>query len=143
MGINANYTYSDSEDPDGVPLVDISENSYNLQLFWEYGDVGVRLAYTFRDRFLDENLQKRVERVGELVANRDPTIADPTEGNDYRDDLSQLDFSANWDLGERISVFGYIYNVTAEGTVNQSVTGTPWQIQEADRRYTLGIRAKF
>lgn len=143
LGINANYTYSDSEDPDGVPLADISENSYNAQVYWEYRNFGLRLAYTFRDRFLDENAQKRVERVGALVANRDPTVADPTEGNDYRDDLQQLDFAANWDVTDHISVFGYIYNLTGEATINQAVTGTPWEIQESDRRYTVGVRARF
>lgn len=143
LGINANYTYSDSEDPDGVPLEDISENAYNAQVFWEYADFGVRLAYTYRDRFLDNNLEKRVERVGELVADRDPEIGDPTEGNDYRDDLSQLDLAANWDVNDTVSLFAYIYNITAEPTINQSVTGTTWQVLETDRRYTFGVRAKF
>ena len=143
LGINANYTYADSEDPDGVSLPDFSKNSYNAQLFWEYRNFGVRLAYTFRDRFLDQKGQKRVERVGTLVSNRDPVVDDPTEGNDYRDDLQQLDFAANWDVTERVSVFGYIYNLTGEATINQSVTGTPWEIQETDRRYTLGVRARF
>jgi TonB-dependent receptor len=143
FGINANYTHSASEDPDGVALEDISENAYNAQLFWEYADFGVRLAYTYRDRFLDNNFQKRVERVGELVANRDPEIDDPTEGNDYRDDLSQLDLAANWDVNDTVSVFAYIYNITAEPTINQSVTGTTWQVLETDRRYTFGVRAKF
>ena len=143
LGINANYTYADSEDPDGTPLADISENSYNAQIFWEYGDFGVRLAYTYRDRFLDENAQKRVERVGALVANRDPDIDDPTEGNDYRDDLSQLDFSVNWDITDRFSMHAFVYNLTGEPTINQSVTGTVWEIQESDRRYTIGLRGRF
>ena len=141
LGINANYTYADSEDPDGVPLEDISENTFNAQLFWEYGDFGVRLAYSYRDRFLDEHSQKRVERVGELVENREGD--DPTEGNDYRDDLTQLDLAFNWDIGDKYSVFAYIFNLTAEPLINQSVTGTPWQIRETDRRYTLGVRARF
>ena len=143
LGINANYIYSDSEDPDGVPLADISENAYNIQLFWEYGDFSVRLAYNWRERFLDNNYQKRVERVGDQVANRDETIGDPTEGNDYRDDQSQMDFAANWDITENISAHMFIYNITAEPTVNQSTTGTTWQIRETDRRFTLGVRASF
>ncbi len=143
LGINANYTFSDSEDPDGVPLADISENAYNAQVFWEYGDLSIRLAYSYRDRFLDNNYAKRVERVGALVANRDPAIGDPTEGNDYRDDLSQFDLAFNWDINDSYSVFAHIYNLTAEPTINQSVTGTPWQIRETDRRYTVGVRGRF
>ncbi len=143
LGVNANYTFSDSEDPDGVPLEDISKNTYNLQVFWEYAGVGIRLAYTYRDRFLDNNYAKRVERVGVAVANRDPSVDDPTEGNDYRDDLSQLDLAFNWDISDKYSVFAHVYNLTAEPTINQSVTGTPWQIRETDRRFTVGFRGRF
>lgn len=143
LGVSANYTFSDSEDPDGVPLADISKNSYNAQLFWEYDGFGIRLAYTQRDRFLDNNYHKRVERVGKLVADRDPAVGDATEGNDYRQDLSQIDLSANWDVNDALSVFMQVYNLTAEPTINQSATGTTWQIQETDRRFSVGLRAKF
>ena len=141
LGINANYTKAKSEDPDGVPLLDISETSYNAQLFWEYGDFSARLAYTWRDGFLDENAQKRVERVGVRVENR--TGDDPTEGNDYRDDVKQLDFAANWDITENFSAHLFVYNITAEPLINMSATGTTWQIRETDRRFTLGFRARF
>lgn len=145
LGINANYTYADSETPEGTPMLDISENSYNVQLFWEYWGIGVRLAYTYRDAFLDETGQKRVDRVGELVAYPD---SEPTRGHDYRDDLSQLDLAVNWDFyntpgGAVFSAYGFVYNLTGEPLINTSVTGTPWQIRETDTRYTLGIRARF
>lgn len=140
LGVNTNYTYSDSEDPDGVPLEDISKNTFNAQLFWEYQDFGVRLAYTYRDQFLDTTQEKRVAAVGEMV---DPDADDPTRGNSYRDDLSQLDLAANWDINDQFGVVFNITNLTAEPTVNRSVTGTTWQFQETDRRYTLGLRAKF
>tara|TARA_R110001583_G_scaffold11549_17_gene52030 strand:+ start:87 stop:2996 length:2910 start_codon:yes stop_codon:yes gene_type:complete len=143
LGLNANYTLSQSEDPDGVPLADISENSYNLQMYWEYGGVGVRLAYTYRDSFLDENNEKRVERVGELVAYNNPDIDDPTTGNDYRDELQQWDLSANWDVNETISLVANVSNLTGEPTVNRSATGTLWEVQESDRRFVMGVRAKF
>lgn len=140
LGVNTNYTYADSEDPDGVPLEDISENTFNAQLFWEYQGFGVRLAYTFRDKFLDTTQEKRVAVVGELV---DPSADDPTMGNSYRDDLSQWDLAANWDINDNIGLVFNVVNLTGSPTVNQSVTGTTWQIQETDRRYTFGVRAKF
>lgn len=143
LGINANYTRSESEDPDGVPLADISENSYNFQLYWEYEGIGIRLAYTFRDGFLDENSQKRVERIGELVANLTPGVDDPTTGNDYRDELEQWDLSANWDINETFSVVANVSNLTGEPTVNRGATGAMWEVQESDRRFTMGVRAKF
>jgi TonB-dependent receptor len=143
LGINANYTLSQSEDPDGTPLPDISENSYNMQLYWEYEGIGIRLAYTYRDGFLDENNEKRVERVGELVAYNTPEIVDPTTGTDYRDELQQWDLSANWDINETYSVVANVSNLTAEPTVNRGATGTIWEVQESDRRFVFGVRGKF
>ena len=142
FGVNANYTYADSEDPDGVALEDISKNTYNAQLYWEHSGFGMRLAYTYRDEFLDDIYQKRTERVGTQVGYNDG-VSDPTAGNSYRDELSQLDFSANWDVNDNIGLVFNVTNLTAEPTVNRSVTGTVWQVQENDRRFTLGLRAKL
>lgn len=86
--------------------------------------------------------QKRTERVGTQVGYNDG-VSDPTAGNSYRDELSQLDFSANWDVNENIGLVFNVTNLTAEPTVNRSVTGTVWQVQENDRRFTLGLRAKL
>lgn len=142
LGVNANYTYADSQDPNGVALEDISENTFNAQLYWEYSGFGVRLAYTFRDQFLDDLYQKRTERVGEQVGYNDD-VEDPTMGNSYRDDLSQLDLSANWDINDKIGLVFNVTNLTAEPTIDRSVTGTVWQVQETDRRFTIGVRAKY
>gem|GEM_PF-299055 len=142
LGINANYTYSQSEDPDGVPLEDISENTVNLQLYWEYNGFAVRAAYNYRDRFLDNNLHKRVSRLGEQVAYG-TGVDDPTVGNDYRDDLQQLDFSASWDVTDSFTLAANITNLTGEATFNQGATGSTWQIRESDRRFTVGARYAF
>ena len=141
LGISANYTYADSEDPNGVPLPDISENTFNTQLYYEYEGLGVRLAYTFRDRFLDEAATKRVLPLGELVQG--PGSADPTLGNDYREDLAQLDLSASYDVTEDITVIANVTNLTAEPTINTGTNGSAFQIMENDRRFVLGVRAKF
>ena len=63
LGVSANYTYADSEQPNGNPLLDISKNTYNLQVFWEYEGVATRLAYNYRDSFLDTEDEKRVESI--------------------------------------------------------------------------------
>ncbi|WP_160151799.1 TonB-dependent receptor [Microbulbifer sp. ALW1] len=141
LGISANYTYADSEDPNGVPLPDISENTFNTQLYYEYEGFGVRLAYTFRDRFLDEAQTKRVLPLGELMLGAGSD--DPTLGNDYREDLAQLDLSASYDVTEDITVIGNVTNLTGEPTINTGANGTAFQIMENDRRFVLGVRAKF
>ncbi len=144
LGINANYTYSDSEDPDGVSLEDISESSYNIQLYWEYEDWSARLAWTHRDAFLDETIEKRTEHIGLLVAgNTVDRENDPTQGNNFRDTIEQLDVSASWNATDSLVVVGSITNLTGEPIINTSVTGTAWQVQESDRRFSLGMRYTF
>ncbi|MGI9316621.1 MAG: TonB-dependent receptor domain-containing protein, partial [bacterium] len=144
FGINANYTYSDSEDPNGVSLEDISETSYNVQLYWEYQDWSARLAYTSRDRFLDETGAKRTEHIGLLVeSNTIDTVGDPTQGNNFRKKLEQLDAAASWNVTDNLTLVGSITNLTGEPLINTSVTGTTWQVQESDRRYSLGARYTF
>ena len=143
LGMSANYTYADSEDPNGVPLTDISENTFNTQLYYEYEGLGIRLAYTYRDRFLDEGQTKRVLPLGELVIPGATVDEDPTLGNDYREDLSQLDLSASYDVTDDITVIANVTNLTAEPTINTGANGTAFQIMETDRRYVLGVRAKF
>ena len=140
LGVSANYTYADSEQPNGNPLLDISKNTYNLQLFWEYEGVSTRVAYNYRDSFLDTEDEKRVESIDSTGAiGADGSIY----GNNYRDDRGQLDFSASWDINENITLVGNATNLTGEPTIIKSDLGSSWKYTEADRRYTIGVRAKF
>ncbi|TMP03455.1 TonB-dependent receptor, partial [Pseudoalteromonas sp. S3178] len=140
LGINANYTYADSEQPNGNPLLDISKNTYNLQVFWEYEGFSTRLAYNYRDSFLDSENEKRVENI-----NSDGSISaeGTVYGNNYRDDRGQLDFSASWDINENVTLVGNATNLTGEPSIYLSELGGAWKYTEADRRYSFGIRAKF
>ena len=52
FGFNTHYTYSDSEQPDGNVLLNISKNTFNGQVYWENDEFQVRLAYNYRSRFL-------------------------------------------------------------------------------------------
>lgn len=140
LGINANYTYADSEQPNGNPLLDISKNTYNLQVFWEYEGFSTRIAYNYRDSFLDTENEKRVENINSNGSiSEDGTVY----GNNYRDDRGQLDFSASWDINENITLVGNATNLTGEPSIYLSELGGAWKYTEADRRYSFGIRAKF
>lgn len=62
-GIQANYTYVDtSEGPDkdgsgnSLPLAGVSEDTYNLIVFYEGEQVAVRFAYTARSDYFDETV---------------------------------------------------------------------------------------
>jgi TonB-dependent receptor len=63
MGVQANYTYVDtSEGPDKdgsgntLPLAGVSEDTYNLIVFYEGEQVAVRFAYTNRSDYFDETV---------------------------------------------------------------------------------------
>jgi len=127
LGISANYTYADSEQPNGSPLLEISKNTYNIQGFWEYSDFAVRLAYNYRDSFLATEGEKRVLNFSD----------------NYRADRGQLDFSASWDVNENFTVVANGTNLTGEASVFENQYGSAWSYTEADRRYTIGVRAKF
>ena len=120
LGVSANYTYADSEQPNGNMLLDISQHTVNAQIYWEYDDFQVRLAYNFRDKFLDTEDETRVRNVGGLALNNstndedDPEF-DATSGNNYRDDRGQFDFSASWDINDNITL---VTNVTNFNRVN-------------------------
>ncbi|XQW84514.1 TonB-dependent receptor [Thalassotalea piscium] len=141
LGLSANYTYADSEQPNGSPLLQISKNTYNLQAFWEYEDLSARLAYNYRDSFLDTENEKRVENINYLgtIKTDDGTVY----GNNYRDDRGQLDFSASWNINENFTVVANATNLTGEPSIYLSELGGAWKYTEADRRYTIGIRGKF
>lgn len=57
LGIQANYTYVDSESPSSIlggnaPLPNLSKHSANIVGMYERGRVSARIAYNWRDKFL-------------------------------------------------------------------------------------------
>ncbi|MCL1142432.1 TonB-dependent receptor [Shewanella gaetbuli] len=149
FGVNTNYTYADSSQPDGNPLLGISNHTANGQVYWENDDFQFRLAYNWRDRYLHEQTVKRVQTVGALGYNvfnqNDPTADnyDPTVGNSYREARGQFDFSASWDINDHFTVVANAVNLTGEPIEYTTELGSTWNYSEADRRYTVGVRAKF
>ena len=149
LGISTNYTYADSEQPDGNPLLDISNHTFNGQIYWEHGGFQVRLAYNWRDKYLDSQDEKRVRPVGALATgiynrtNPDEPFFDPTLGNNYRDARGQFDFSASYDVNENITLVANAVNLTAEPYIQVSELDSIWLYSESDRRFTLGVRGRW
>jgi len=149
LGISTNYTYADSEQPDGNPLLDISNHTFNGQVYWENAGFQVRLAYNWRDKYLDTQDEKRVRPVGALATgvynrtNPEEAFFDPTLGNNYRDARGQFDFSASYDVNEHITVVANAVNLTGEPIVQVTELDSIWQYSESDRRFTVGVRARW
>jgi TonB-dependent receptor len=141
FGVAVNYTRADSETPSGNPLEDLSENTYNAQVYWEGDTFQARLAYNYRDEYLDSVNEKRISSIGKLGLGQ--TGSDDTAGNNYRDARGQLDFSAAWDATDNITVVANVVNLTEEPITQITELGGPWQWRESDRRISFGVRANF
>ena len=148
LGFAANYTYADSEQPNGNPLLDISENTFNVQGYYEKDALQVRLAYNYRDEYLDTEEEKRVNQIGALglgSTTNDETSADydRSAGNNWRKARGQLDLSGSYDIQENLTFVASITNLLGEPSTWRHELGSNWKYTEADRRIAFGIRAKY
>lgn len=90
MGVMATYSYIDSETPfqdingNKLPMPGLSENNVNLVLYYEADSYGVRLAYNWRDAYLDG------------IGNGDTGI--------YYNDYADLAATANWQINDFLSL---------------------------------------
>ncbi|MDQ2779843.1 MAG: TonB-dependent receptor [Pseudomonadota bacterium] len=126
LGIIANYTYSDAKGDGGIPLVGVSKHSYNLIALYEKGPLSARVAYN----------------------NRDKAAFSFTQGRpDYVDKRSQLDVQIGWDIRKDLSLQFQAQNLDPKksATVEYSNIG-PVALNSyalSERRYSIGLRAKF
>lgn len=125
FGIIANYTYSDSQDQSGFPLVAVSKNSYNLVGLYEKGPFSARLAYNYRDEAVFEFSEGRPSFVGAR---------------------SQLDAQVGLDIMKGVAVSLQAQNLmprksaTHEYSVNEIALNS---YALSERRFSVGLRAKF
>jgi iron complex outermembrane receptor protein len=130
FGVIANFSYIDSQTPftntrtgDKLPLLGLSKINYNLIGYFERSGFGARVAYNYRDRFLD-------------------SIASTGEGvffTPYR----TLDASVRYEFGP-FTIFADATNLT--NSAQSRYTGAPeatslYAVQ--GRRYSAGVSAKF
>lgn len=126
LGIIANYTFSDSEDNAGFPLVAVSKHSYNLVGLYEKGPFSARIAYNYRDEAVFEFSEGRPSFVGAR---------------------SQLDAQIGVDLAKGIALSLQAQNLIPEdsATTEYSAAG-PIALNSyalSERRFSIGVRAKF
>ena len=137
MGVDANYTYNDSEysesdahldvSGDALPFVGMSKDTYNFVLWYEQDEFSARIAYN----------------------SRSPRLI--TRGNAgtggqslYQDDYSQVDVNFTYNLNENIAFYINGSNITEE----YQQTYVEFSEQKAfqnvyEARWTLGARATF
>ena len=126
FGIIANYTYADSKDSNGFPLVATSKHSYNIVGLFEKGPVSARVAYNWRDDAVFEFTQGRPD----VIASR-----------------SQLDAQIGFDLTDNIALSLQAQNLIPKDSATVEISNfNPTAINSyalSERRYSIGARVKF
>jgi iron complex outermembrane receptor protein len=126
LGIIANYTFSDSEDNAGFPLVAESKHSYNLVGLYEKGPFSARIAYNYRDEAAFEFSEGR------------PSFVGPR---------SQLDAQIGIDLAKGIALSLQAQNLIPEDSATSEYSAAgPIALNSyalSERRFSIGVRAKF
>lgn len=157
FGIEANYTYTDSNQASGfneltgepLPVLDLSENSYNFILFYEKYGFSFRAAYNFRDSAFKGFEAQSADRVELFSAT---TTADG--GLDYQqyqsalpyfaDERGQLDLSMSYEFNDNYSLFLNAINVTKEeATEYAGAPSIPKSYLDVGAMYSLGFRVNF
>src|SRR5205085_8025 len=94
FGVQANWTYADSEQSDGSPLVGASRNTYNVIGYYENRWVSARLAYSYRSHYLvglDRSTAENQDNSGTLDAsvqvNVTPNVAVTLDGLNLNDQI--------------------------------------------------------
>ncbi|ARD45994.1 TonB-dependent receptor [Pseudocolwellia sp. HL-MZ19] len=141
FGIQANYTFTDSSDDnadtftqDGVVapgngLEGLSENAYNIIAFYDKDAFQARIAYNWRESFLEF-------RQGPILGSN----GIPQHVEDY----GQFDFSTSYDINENFTINAEVINLTDESNLRYAdVRERVVNLAYSGRRYQIGVSAKF
>lgn len=142
FGLQANYTYADSEDDGAEPfnqpgiidpgnaLEGFAKNSYNLIAFYDQDGLQARIAYNWRDDFLHAR-----DGAGENIAAALPV---------HTEAYGQLDASISYDVNETFAISFEGINLTDEGRVEYvDIDSRVSKVEYAGVRYQAGVRVKF
>ncbi|WP_041523017.1 TonB-dependent receptor [Gilvimarinus agarilyticus] len=134
FGVQANYTivrgdvgFDDLADPSEsqFALTGLSDSA-NLILMYENYGVSARLAYNWRDEFLNETNRGN---------GNNPT---------YVEAYSQVDMNVSYDISDNFTVFLEGINITEENTRHHGRSEAQlWYLEDMGARYALGGRYTF
>lgn len=125
FGVQANYTYLDSEDTNGLPIPGNSENTYNLIAFYEDFGFSARLAYSWQDSALN-------------------TASGFRGAEEYTRARGQLDLALNYDVNDFISLTLSGTNLTQEGEETYSkIEERLMTVQQFDRTVLFSVRGRL
>jgi TonB-dependent receptor len=137
LGVQLNYTYinGDTKSPEYIggptivsPLQGVSKTNYNVVLFYEKYGFQARLAYDYRDRYIDGFNQPTVAGIYDEIKP-----------------ANQVDFSISYALRKNLTLVFNASNLTGAKLHQYWGAGDtrPRDIRYQDRRYGLGLRFKL
>lgn len=133
FGALVNFTYSDSESEivfNGETIKTLlpgqAKTSFNGVIYYEKGPFSTRLAYTWRDKLLDEVRTSSGQRSNFFTA------------------YGQLDANMQYKVSDNITLIGNALNLTGEETRRYAEReDRNIRFSETGRFFTFGVRAKF
>jgi TonB-dependent receptor len=135
FGLQANYTFSDSEfDVDvgdnGYGFPGSSKNNFNSILYFEKGSFGVRVSYIYRDAYF-----RNLPGQGAQAKNATPL---------WSEDDERININASYDINEHFSIFADVNNITEEGRrdffLDESIFNGSFN---RERTITIGITGRL
>ncbi|MCM2678156.1 TonB-dependent receptor [Echinimonas agarilytica] len=159
FGAQLNYTYTDSDQDSGydeltgnqLPVPDLSENSYNIVLFYEKYGFSFRAAYNYRDeRYIKETAGATdsslwvYDEVKSIEAGSDQYSNLSAPLSQWRDEYETLDLSANYKINSNMSLHFQATNVLDEERRDYAgVKDITTEYLETGRFFRFGVSARY
>ena len=161
FGIEANYTYIDSDNPgdlyrdifgtirNDAPLQGLSTHNYNATLLYERGKLSARVAYSWRSKYLQSTNSNGTNPTYTFVpapgaAGQSTQIALPVYGDAY----GQVDVGVTYKMTENLSftlkgtnVLNATQRTLMGGYNNDAMYTRSWF--QSDRRVAFGANLSF
>ncbi|AWL11394.1 hypothetical protein HMF8227_00899 [Saliniradius amylolyticus] len=124
--VDGDINYDNQSQEEQFALLGLSDSA-NFVAFYDKNDLQVRLAYNWRDTFLDSTIN--------TLGLQNPI---------YVEDYGQWDFNANYQVNENLSVFVEGINITDEYTrSHERAKEQIVNLTQTGPRYNIGVRYSF
>ncbi|MEF2239369.1 TonB-dependent receptor [Xanthomonas arboricola] len=124
FGVQANYTFAESDSSSGLNLPYLSRDTYNIIPYWEHGDWMVRVNYSFRSKYFTQ--------IGRLASQ------------DFADSYKQLDLTASYQITDYMGItFGATNLLDSTYRLFSNTRSTPTAFYKNGRGYQAQLNFKF
>ncbi|WOP53563.1 TonB-dependent receptor [Xanthomonas euvesicatoria] len=124
FGLQANYTFAESDSGSGLNLPYLSRDTYNVIPYWEHGDWTVRVNYSYRSKYFTQ--------IGRLSSQ------------DFADSYKQLDLTASYQITDYMGItFGATNLLDSTYRLFSNTRDTPTAFYKNGRGYQAQLNFKF